>query len=98
LHALVRRDPRIGLDEVAWAAKLPNLNPDALKVIADHPEWGQNATIAAAVVRNPKTPVPVAVKLMPRLPVAEVRVLARSQGRAQIVQAAKKQLIARGGG
>lgn len=93
LHALVLRNPRIGLEEVQWAAKLTTLNPEALKVIADHPDWGQNPGVAAALVRNPKTPVPVALKLLQRLPVSELRALARSQGRPQIVQAAKKHLM-----
>jgi hypothetical protein len=90
LHPLVLKNPRIGLDEVLWAAKLNSINPDALKVIAEHPEWGRNATIAAAVVKNPKTPVPVALKLLPRLQLSDVRVIAKSQGRPQIVQAARK--------
>jgi hypothetical protein len=90
LHPLVMKNPRIGLEEVVWAAKLTSLNPEALKVIADHPEWGHNPTVAAALVRNPKTPVLIAVKLVPRLPISEIRALARSQGRPQIVQAAKK--------
>jgi hypothetical protein len=93
LHPLVMKNPRIGLEEVQWAAKLATLNPEALKLIADHPEWGQNPGVAAALVRNPKTPVAVAVKLVARLPVADLRVLARSQGRPQIVQAAKKHLL-----
>ena len=93
LHVLVLRNPRIGLEEVVWAAKLSTLNPEALKVIAEHPEWGKNQQIAAALVRNPKTPVPVAVKLIPRLAVAEIKAIAKSQGRPQIVQAAKKHLM-----
>jgi len=93
LHPLVLKNPRIGLEEVQWAAKLTTLNPEALKLIADHPEWGQNAGVAAALVRNPKTPTPVAVKLVPRLAAADLRALARSQGRPQIVQAAKRHLI-----
>ena len=93
LHALVLRNPRIGLDEVQWAARLTSLSPEALKAIADHPEWGQNPAIATALVKNPKTPVPVALKLLPRLPAAEVRALAKSQGKPQLVQAAKKQVV-----
>jgi len=90
LHLLVMKNPRIGLEEVVWAAKLNTINPEALKVIAEHPEWGQNPQIATALVRNPKTPFPVALKLVPRLPAAELKAIARSQGRPQIVQAAKK--------
>jgi hypothetical protein len=93
LHPLVLRNPRIGLEEVQWAAKLTTLNPEALKLIAEHPEWGQHAIIATALVRNPKTPLPVALRLVPRLPLAELRALAKSQVRPQVIQAAKKQLL-----
>ena len=93
LHPLVLKNPRIGLEEVIWAAKLTTINPEALKIIADHPEWGQNPSVAAALVRNPKTPVPVAVKLVPRLASSDLKALARSQGRPQIVQAAKKHVL-----
>ena len=47
----------------------------------------------AALVRNPKTPIPLAVKLVSRLPASELKVIAKSQGRPQIVQAAKKILL-----
>ena len=94
LHTMVLKNPRIALEEVRFAAALPTLNPDALKLIAEHPEWGQNAGIIIALVRNPKTPLASAVKLVPRLPVAELRALAKSQGKPQIVQAAKKKLMA----
>ena len=93
LHAMVLKNPRIGLDEVQWAAKLTTLNPDALKLIADHPEWGHAPAIAAALVRNPKTPIPSAIKLIARLPAGEVRALAKSQCRPQIVQAARRLVI-----
>ena len=93
LHALVLRNPRTSLEEVHWAAKLTTLSPDALKIIAEHPEWGANASVATALVRNPKTPIPIALKLLPRLPPAELKALARSQGRPQLVQAAKKLML-----
>lgn len=93
LHPLVVKNPRIGLEEVQWAARMTTLNPEALKIIAEHPEWGTNPGIVAALVRNPKTPLPVAVRLVPKLPVAELRAIARSQGRPQIVQAAKRALM-----
>jgi len=92
LHAMVLKNPRIGLEEVLFAARLGTLAPEALKQIAEHPEWGQNPSVALALVRNPKTPIPVALKLLPRLPAAELRAIAKSQGRAQIVQAARRQV------
>jgi len=94
LHLYVLRNPRIGLDEVQYAAKLTGLSPDALKFIAEHREWGANATVCTALVRNPKTPLPIALRLLPKLPLTEVRAIAKGGARDQIVQAARKRVNA----
>jgi hypothetical protein len=92
LHGFVLRNPRIGLDEVQAAAKMASLSPDALKQIADHKEWGMNATICTSLVRNPKTMLPLALRLLDRVPLSEVRAIAKGGARDQIVQAARKRL------
>jgi len=92
LHAQVLRNPRIGIDEVQAAAKLPSLSPEALKAIADHPEWGQNAAVCTALVRNARTPMPIALRLLPRVPEREVRAIAKGAARQPIVDAARKML------
>lgn len=94
LHTYVLRNPRLGLDEVIYAAKMPSLSPEALKFIAEHREWGLNTVVCTALARNPRTPVPLVLKLLPRVPVQELKVIARGQGRAPIVQAARKLVIA----
>ncbi|HEX8822078.1 MAG TPA: hypothetical protein VF794_19280 [Archangium sp.] len=93
LHVYVLRNPRLGLDEVIYAAKMSSLSPDALKLIAEHREWGVNSTVCTALARNPRTPVPLVLKLLPRVPLQEVRVIAKGQGRAPIVQAARKLVL-----
>ncbi|HEX8440633.1 hypothetical protein [Archangium sp.] len=93
LHVYVLRNPRLGLDEVIYAAKMSSLSPDALKLIAEHREWGVNTTVCTALARNPRTPVPLVLKLLPRVPMQELRVIAKGQGRAPIVQAARKLVL-----
>lgn len=92
LHAYVLKNPRIGLDEVTFAAKLTSLAPDALKAIAENAEWGQNQQICIAVARNTGTPTPVALRLLPRLPTNEVRAIAKGGARDALVQFARKML------
>jgi hypothetical protein len=92
LHACVLRNPRIGLDEVQWAAKLTTLSPEALKLVAEHKEWGANATVCTALVRNPKTPLPIALRLLDRVPIAEVRAIAKGGARDALVHAARKRV------
>lgn len=92
LHVYVLKNPRIGLDEVAWAAKQPTLSPDALKVIAENREWAGNAGVTIALVRNPKTPLPLALRLLERMPMSEIRALAKGGAREQIVHAARRKV------
>ena len=92
LHVYVLRNPRIGLDEVQQAAKQPTLSPDGLKLIAEHREWGTNAAVCTALVRNPRTPLPIALRLLDRIPSNELRAVAKGGARDQLVHAARKKL------
>ena len=92
LHLFVFKNPRIGLDEVQAAAKLAQLSPDAIKFIAEHREWGNNATVCAALVRNPKTPTPLALRMLDKVPLSDVKAIAKGGARDAIVHAARKKL------
>lgn len=92
IHLFVLKNPRIGLDEVQAAAKAPNTSPDALKMIAEHKEWSMNAQVCTGLVRNPKTPMPLALRMLERVPVSELRAIAKGGAREQIVHAARKKV------
>jgi hypothetical protein len=92
LHAYVLRNPRIALDEVQHAAKQTTLGPDALKLISENREWVGNPTVLVALVRNPKTPLSIALKLLDRVPMADLRAIAKGGARDQLVQAARKKV------
>lgn len=92
LHVYVLRNPRIGLDEVQHAAKQPTLSPDALKLISEHREWGNNGVVCTALVKNPKTPLPIALRLLDKVPMADLRAIAKGGARDQVVLAARKKL------
>jgi hypothetical protein len=93
IHHYLLKNARITLDEIAFMARLPSLNPDVLERIAEIPAYTQNPTIAKALVYNPRTPVQTAIRLLDRLPRAEVMNLAkRSNMNMRLVMAAKKRL------
>jgi hypothetical protein len=93
VHHYLLKNARITLDEIAFMARLPSLNPDVLERIAEIPAYTQNPTIAKALVYNPRTPVQTAIRLLDRLPRAEVMNLAkRTNMNLRLVMAAKKRL------
>ncbi len=93
LHQFVLRNPSISLDEVEQFAKMPGVAPDALRMMATNPEWNRSVSVCRNLVKNPKTPLKEALDLLARMPLGEVRMLAKSQHvRAAIQQAARRRV------
>lgn len=95
IHPFVLKNPAITLDEVVQIAKMPAVNPDALRMIAKNKDWTRSTTVCRNLVRNPKTPMREALALLGKLPMGEVRLLAKSGNvRTAIQQAARKKVNA----
>jgi hypothetical protein len=93
IHPFILKNPAITLDEIEQIAKMPSVNPDVLRMIANHKEWTRSATVCRNLVRNPQTPMKEALELLAKLPVSEVRALAKgSTVRTAIQQAARKKI------
>jgi len=94
VHVYVLKNPRTGLDEVQFAVKSPSLSPDALVYAAEHRVFGADPQVRIALVRNPRTPNAVALRLLDLLPERELRALAKGNGRPELVQAARRKVLA----
>ncbi len=92
VHLYVLKNPRIGLDEVQYAIKSPSISPDALKYVSEHREWGNDANVRLSLVRNPRTPTSIALRVLELLPEREIRNFAKGNGRPEIVQAARRKV------
>jgi hypothetical protein len=93
IHHYLLKNARISLDEIAFIARLPTMNPDVLGKIAENPSYTQNLSVVKNLIYNPKTPVPLAIKLLDRLPRSEVLNLSKRMSMNQrLVQAAKKKI------
>ncbi len=92
IQTFVLQNPHITIDEVRYLAAFRQASPEALQMIAGHREWSQNAGVIAALVRNPKTPLGVAVRLLDRLAQTELRRIAKSNDvpRGVVLAARKK--------
>jgi hypothetical protein len=88
------RNPKISSDEVHALARAPQLAPDCAETLAQHPSWGSSSSIALALVRNPRTPLPTATALVNKLSPGDLRVVAKGLGvRTQVAAAARKRLL-----
>jgi len=94
VHPYVLRNPQLGIDEVAMIAGMRSIAPDVLKQIAERREWAQRAEVASALVRNPKTPVPLAIRMVAWVPLTELRQLAKASSlRGPILREIRKRVI-----
>jgi hypothetical protein len=94
MHLFVLKNPGIQLDEVAGIAKMRTVTPEVLKQIADRREWAQRPDVAAALARNPKTPMGIAIRMLDFVSPGELRQLAKDNGvRQPIMSAARKKVI-----
>jgi hypothetical protein len=94
VHPFVLQNPAITLDEIEQIAKMPSVNPDALRMIAGNREWIRSIGVCRALVRNPKTPLRDALILLEKLPLTDIRALARSDHvKTPIQRAARKKVV-----
>jgi hypothetical protein len=94
LHAYVLQNPGLKLDEVAAIARMSTVSPDLLKAIADRREWAQRPEVALGLVRNPRTPVPLAIRMLDHVSPGDLRRLAKGSSlRMPVLQAARKKVV-----
>ncbi len=70
-------NPRLEAEEVLAIVKSTHAVAGVLERVAGERRWMSSAEIRTAVVRNPKTPTPLAVRLLDTLPITELREMAR---------------------
>jgi hypothetical protein len=70
-------NPRVEAQNVLAIVKSTYANGGLLQRIAKDRRWASNAEILTAIVRNPKTPTPMAIRLLEHVPTRELRQMAR---------------------
>ena len=96
LYALLK-NPRLTVDEVVRVAKSAYLTFQTAELILKTAQWAANVEVKTALVHNPKTPPAFALRILPTLPEAEVKAIARGAATSMALkQAALKRL--QGGG
>ena len=93
IHSYIIQNKGITVDEVRFIAGFRQANPDVLKQIGENRDWMQNPRIVAALVTNPKTPPSTATKLLPLLPITDLRRIAKSQSVPRNVSAAARRIV-----
>ncbi|HEX9160319.1 MAG TPA: hypothetical protein VF980_01330 [Thermoanaerobaculia bacterium] len=86
------RNPRLTVDEVVRLAKSSFLNYQIADVIMKTAQWLASIDVRLGLIHNPKTPQAFALRILPTLPEADVRAIARSGTSMALKQAALRKL------
>jgi hypothetical protein len=78
--------------EIEQVARLRNVAVEVLQAIAAERDWTRRYPIVIALVSNPKTPVPAALRLLHRLAVRDLRLLARDRNISDAVRSRSQRL------
>ncbi len=89
----VLENPRVTDDEVISYAGNKNLPGEVTRIIASKKKFLKAYKVRCALVRNPKTPVPNVLKIMPALPENELRTLARSTAVTNVVKVTARRIL-----
>lgn len=87
------KNPRIGTEEVARIARSPYISSAIADQIARTTQWASNLEIKVALVNNPRTPTPLALRLLPTLPESEIRQIAKGSAVSQALKQAALRIV-----
>ena len=82
----VIRNPRITDQEVEGIAAMRTVNDDVLRVIAMNRAWARQYPIIHNLARNPRTPLPTAMQILPRLYTKDLKALGQNRNVGEAVR------------
>jgi Tfp pilus assembly protein PilZ len=86
----VMLNPRITISEIIQISGSQGLTLDMVKYIVKRADWLTNESVCLNIVLNPKTPLPTALSLLPRLSEKNIRAIAKRPIKQAIKSAAIK--------
>jgi len=93
IRRFVLQNPRITDGEVISVCRNRGADEEMLRIVNDKREWSRNYQVRLALVQNPRTPLPIAVKHVASLDERDVRFLSRSKNVSQTISAQCKRLL-----
>jgi hypothetical protein len=94
IQEAVMKSPRLSEAEAETYAAMRHLEADILGLLAARREFYKNRTFLYRIVTNPKTPIPIATRLMAQLSIMQLRDITRSRDVPAAVRNMAKERLA----
>ena len=89
----VLSSPKMTDTEIEGIAKMASVSDEILRIIANTRQWMKRYGVMAALARNPKTPVPIAMNLLGRLTDKDLRMISTDRNVAEILRTTARQKL-----
>jgi hypothetical protein len=89
----VINNPRITDSEIERIASSKTVEDEVIRLILNNREWLKSYAVKLALVKNPKTPVKAALRLVPHLRSKDLKEVARSKGISNVVVVGAKKIL-----
>lgn len=86
--------PKLSEDDVISYAASTLTHEDVLRFIADSRQWTANRQVVNALVQNPRTPAPAAIRFLKSYQTSELRILSQNRSLSAAVRQEAKRLLA----
>jgi hypothetical protein len=86
-------NPKVTVQEVEQFAKSRQLGTDILREIGSNMEWLKQYPVIHALAANPRTPLPIALKLLSRLKTIDLKLLGIDRNLASAIRIAATRLL-----
>ncbi|HZL98173.1 MAG TPA: hypothetical protein VFB91_05640 [Terriglobales bacterium] len=86
--------PKLTEDDIISYAASSQTNEEVLRFIADSRQWTANRQVVNALVQNPRTPPPAAIRFLKAYQTNELRVLSQNRSLSAPVRQEARRLLA----
>ena len=86
--------PKLSDTDVLSYAASSQTNEEILRAIAESRQWGANRQVVSALVQNPRTPAPSAIRFLRTFQANELRILTQNRGLPAAVRQEARRLLA----
>ena len=90
-------NPRISDTEIVAVANSRNMPEEILRKVAVNRQWMKNYQVRLALANNPKTPLPMGLKIIGTLLIADLKRLSKNKGVSSVLSAAAQRFVLRKG-
>ena len=90
--------PKLNESEVEAYARMTNVSDEVFRLIGNNRSWMKSYAIAAALTKNPKTPVALSLRFVPHMNDRDIKALAHDPNVSDPVRRATQHIVFRSQG